>query len=143
MWHFFRTSLLISVVSLLFSFERGHIVSIEEIDYESHAQIQVNIDNELSKSGIKPEDMISFAQDIDSNFPNLNLKGLMFMPNINLNKTNQLKTFKNIQFLMQSLINLLPNCDQLSLGTSDDYIEAIKAGSSMIRIGEDLLGPRS
>jgi pyridoxal phosphate enzyme (YggS family) len=105
--------------------------------------VQVNIDNELSKSGIKPEDMISFAQDIGSNFPNLNLKGLMFMPNINLNKTDQLKTFKNIQSLMRSLVNLLPNCDQLSLGTSSDYIEAIKTGSSMIRIGEDLLGPRS
>ena len=53
MWHFFRTSLLISVVSLLFSFERGNIVSFEEIDYESHAQIQINIDNELGALGIE------------------------------------------------------------------------------------------
>ena len=53
MWHFTRTSLLFSAASLIFSFERGHIVSIEEIDYESHTQIQVNIDNELGDLGIE------------------------------------------------------------------------------------------
>jgi len=52
MWHFFRTSLLISFISLIFSFERGSIVSIEEIDYESLSQIQINIDNDLGALGI-------------------------------------------------------------------------------------------
>ncbi|MBC8312570.1 MAG: prolyl oligopeptidase family serine peptidase [Candidatus Marinimicrobia bacterium] len=47
MWHFSKTSLLFSFVSLVFSFERGSIVSIQEIDYESHAEIQSNIDNDL------------------------------------------------------------------------------------------------
>jgi len=53
-----------------------------------------------------------------------------------------LKTYANIQSLQSSLKEILPNCTELSLGTSGDYEEAIVAGSSMIRIGETLLGPR-
>ena len=52
MWHIFRTFLLITSISILFPFERASIVSIEEIDYESLAQIQINIDNDLGTLGL-------------------------------------------------------------------------------------------
>ena len=54
MSYFSRFFLLITTVSFLLSFERGSIVSIEQIDYESHTEIQENIDNELGSlvSGI-------------------------------------------------------------------------------------------
>ena len=52
MWFLFKLSLLISSSSILLSFERGAIVSVEEIDYESHTEIQLNIDNELGDLGI-------------------------------------------------------------------------------------------
>jgi uncharacterized pyridoxal phosphate-containing UPF0001 family protein len=66
----------------------------------------------------------------------------MFMPNINASDKDKLKTYANIQSLQSSLKEILPSCTELSLGTSGDYEEAIAAGSSMVRIGETLLGPR-
>jgi len=104
--------------------------------------IQVNIDNEPSKSGVKSEDVLTFAKEVNSHYPNLALKGLMFMPKINASTEDKLKTYTNIQSLQDSLLEILPHCKELSLGTSGDYEESIKAGSSMVRIGETLLGPR-
>lgn len=52
MWYLFKLSLLISSSSILLSFERGAIVSVEEIDYESHTEIQLNVDNDLGDLGI-------------------------------------------------------------------------------------------
>ena len=52
MWYLFKLSFLISSSSILLSFERGAIVSVEEIDYESHTEIQLNIDNDLGDLGI-------------------------------------------------------------------------------------------
>ena len=104
--------------------------------------IQVNIDNEPSKSGVKSQDVLTFAQEVNSHYPNLALKGLMFMPKMNASTEDKLKTYTNIQSLQDSLLEILPDCKELSLGTSGDYEESIKAGSSMVRIGETLLGPR-
>jgi len=104
--------------------------------------IQVNIDNEPSKSGVNSEDVLTFAQEVNSHYPNLALKGLMFMPKMNTNTQEQLKTYTKIRSLQNALLEILPSCKELSLGTSGDYEEAIKAGSSMVRIGETLLGPR-
>ena len=104
--------------------------------------IQVNIDNEPTKSGVKTEDVLTFAKEINSHCSNLELRGLMFMPDINASSKEKLKTYANIQSLQTSLKEILPNCTELSLGTSGDYEEAIVAGSSMVRIGETLLGPR-
>jgi len=45
--------------------------------------------------------------------------------------------------LHKSLLSQLPNCTQLSLGTSGDFEESILKGSTILRIGESLLGKRS
>ena len=114
----------------------------EHLNKNMSVLIQVNIDNEPTKSGVKTEDVLTFAKDINSHCSNLDLRGLMFMPNINASNKDKLKTYANIRSLQGSLKEILPNCTELSLGTSGDYEEAILAGSSMVRIGETLLGPR-
>ena len=105
--------------------------------------IQVNIDQEKSKSGINTNDVIDFASNVDVNFPNLILKGLMFMPKINQSKKDKIDSMKNITSLQSTFVNKFPACNVLSLGTSNDFVESIHAGSTMIRIGESLLGKRS
>ena len=104
--------------------------------------IQVNIDDEPSKSGVKSEDVLTFAQEVNSHYPNLELKGLMFMPKMNASTQDKLKTYTKIKTLQNSVLQTLPHCKEISLGTSGDYEQAIEAGSSMVRIGETLLGPR-
>ena len=45
--------------------------------------------------------------------------------------------------LQNTFVNKFPTCNVLSLGTSNDFEESILAASTMIRIGESLLGRRS
>ena len=108
-----------------------------------HSLIQVNIDREESKAGIYPEEVVEFARMLDANYPNLILEGLMFMPKINASKEARINTMKSINTLHDSLIAVFPKCKHLSLGTSGDFEESIIAGSTIIRIGESLLGARS
>ena len=108
-----------------------------------HSLIQVNIDQEESKSGINSNNVIDFASNVDMNCPNLILKGLMFMPKINQSKKDKIDSMKNITALQNTFVNKFPACNVLSLGTSNDFEESILAGSTMIRIGESLLGSRS
>ena len=52
-------------------------------------------------------------------------------------------TMNKIADLQKSLMSKLPRCSQLSLGTSSDFEESIPIGSTILRIGESLLGKRS
>ena len=108
-----------------------------------HALIQVNIDHEESKSGILPEETIDFANKVITHYPNLILEGLMFMPKINASKEAKIETMSKIVRLHQSLLSEVPSCSHLSLGTSSDFEESILKGSTILRIGESLLGKRS
>ena len=107
-----------------------------------HALIQVNIDHEESKSGILPEETIDFANKVITHYPNLILEGLMFMPKINASKEAKIETMSKIVHLHKSLLSEIPSCSHLSLGTSGDFEESILKGSTILRIGESLLGKR-
>ena len=152
-WHFIgpiqtnKLKLIAEAADWVHSIDRMKVASklnqaCEHLNKNMSVLIQVNIDNEPTKSGVKTEDVLTFAKEINSHCSNLELRGLMFMPNINASNKDKLKTYANIQSLQSSLKEILPNCTELSLGTSGDYEEAIVAGSSMVRIGETLLGPR-
>ena len=152
-WHFIgpiqtnKLKLIAEAADWVHSIDRMKVASklnqaCEHFNKKMSVLIQVNIDNEPTKSGVKTEDVLTFAKEINSHCSNLELRGLMFMPDINASNKDKLKTYTNIQSLQSSLKEILPNCTELSLGTSGDYEEAIVAGSSMVRIGETLLGPR-
>ena len=152
-WHFIgpiqtnKLKLIAEAADWVHSIDRMKVASklnqaCEHLNKKMSILIQVNIDNEPTKSGVKTGDVLTFAKEVNSHYPNLKLRGLMFMPNINASNKDKLKTYSNIQSLQSSLKEILPNCTELSLGTSGDYEEAIVAGSSMVRIGETLLGPR-
>ena len=70
------------------------------------------------------------------------LNGLMFMPNINQDKVSHIKEIKDSVNLFNDMKAKRRNIQVLSLGTSSDYKECIKAGSNLIRVGEILFGPR-
>ena len=103
--------------------------------------VQVNISGEASKSGIFPGDAEEVMHFVDS-FDSLELAGLMFMPNINQDKASHIKEIKDSVALFKDMKSKRRNIQVLSLGTSSDYKECIKAGSNLIRVGEILFGPR-
>ena len=96
--------------------------------------IQVNIGNEIQKSGIPVSELDPFynycAQVI-----NLKIIGLMVIPP---NDNNSEKYFKSLNELNKSLA--LKN---LSMGMSADYIDAIRNGATFVRIGSSIFGARS
>ena len=96
--------------------------------------VQVNIGNEIQKSGIPIGELDAFYNYCTTEI-NLKVIGLMVIPPINEN-TN--KYFKSLNQLNNSLA--LKN---LSMGMSADYIDAIKNGSTHVRIGSSIFGPRS
>ena len=96
--------------------------------------IQVNIGNETQKSGIPVAELDAFYNYCTTEI-NLKVIGLMVIPPINEN-TN--KYFKSLYQLNNSLA--LKN---LSMGMSADYIDAIKNGSTHVRVGSSIFGSRS
>ena len=103
--------------------------------------IQVNIDNEESKSGINIENVEDFIKEA-YNFDGIHIRGLMAIP-INSEKyESQYKTFLRIKNIFDSLINKGYKLDTLSIGMSSDYNAAIAAGSTIVRIGTSIFGER-
>ena len=96
--------------------------------------IQVNLGNEIQKSGIPVGELDSFYN-YCKNEIKLNIIGLMIIPPL---EDNPNKYFKSINQLNKSLA-----LENLSMGMSADYIEAIKHGSTFVRIGSSIFGSRS
>ena len=96
--------------------------------------IQVNIGNEMQKSGIPIGELDPFYN-YCKNEVNLNILGLMVIPP-NDNKSE--KYFKSLNELNKSLA-----LQDLSMGMSADYLEAVKHGATYIRVGSFIFGERS
>ena len=96
--------------------------------------IQVNIGNEIQKSGIPVGELDPFYN-YCKNEINLNIQGLMVIPP---NDNNPEKYFKSLNELNKSLA-----LQDLSMGMSADYIKAIEHGSTFIRVGSSIFGERS
>ena len=96
--------------------------------------IQVNIGNEIQKSGIPVGELDAFYN-YCTNEIDLKIIGLMVIPPLD---DNTEKYFKSLNQLNKSLA-----LENLSMGMSADYLKAIKNGSNFVRIGSSIFGPRS
>lgn len=108
--------------------------------------IQVNIDREVSKSGIAAEELENLASQILA-LPHLRLRGLMAIPALSNDHHQQAQSFAKMATLLRQLRAQIPaaasQLDTLSMGMSVDLELAIKEGASIVRIGTALFGPRS
>tara|TARA_E500000075_G_C6847403_1_gene248245 strand:- start:88 stop:738 length:651 start_codon:yes stop_codon:yes gene_type:complete len=96
--------------------------------------IQVNIGNEIQKSGI-PVSELDLFYNYCINEINLKIIGLMIIPP---NDNNPAKYFKSLNELNKSLA-----LNDLSMGMSSDYLDAIKHEATFVRIGSSIFGARS
>lgn len=104
--------------------------------------IQVNIDDESSKSGIVSTELLSFAEYV-TQLDRLILRGIMIIPTKTQQQGQQRAAFKKAKALYQQLATRYPSVDTLSMGMSSDMAVAIEEGSTMVRIGTALFGQRS
>jgi pyridoxal phosphate enzyme (YggS family) len=103
--------------------------------------IQVNISGEETKSGVAPEKVEPLAEQIRE-LPNLHLRGLMTLPAPARDFEQQRAPFRQMRELLESLNQKGFELDTLSMGTSNDMRAAIAEGSTIVRIGTALFGPR-
>ena len=95
--------------------------------------IQVNIGNESQKNGIhikKLDEFYNLCKDL-----NLNVVGIMCIPPIDEDSE---KSFLRMNYLKKKF-----NFEELSMGMSSDYLDAIKYNSTFLRIGSSIFGPRT
>lgn len=103
--------------------------------------LQVNIDNEDSKSGFLADELMAAAQQVLES-PRLKLRGLMAIPKPSDNINAQRAAFKRVHHLFAKLKELDINVDTLSIGMSADLEAAIAEGSTIVRIGTAIFGQR-
>ena len=106
-----------------------------------NACLQLNIDDEESKSGLKIENLEEIIQKIEA-LENLKIRGLMVIPKPRDSEEEQRQVFRKVKEIYDSLIRQGHNFDTLSMGMTSDYGVAIQEGATMIRIGTGIFGPR-
>jgi len=104
--------------------------------------VQVNLSGEASKSGITLAEVENLCQQIET-LEHVNLRGLMAIPAPAEEHSRQRQVFHELATLFHRLRGQFSQFDTLSMGMSGDYEAAIAEGSTMIRIGTALFGPRA
>ena len=113
----------------------------KKINKTMNAFVQVNISNEDTKNGCDPEDIIEIGKLVES-MENINLKGLMTLPKLNVDPTENERVMKLTKELSYKLQTINNDANAISLGTTSDFEVAIAYGSTMLRIGESIFGKR-
>lgn len=103
--------------------------------------IQINISDEQSKSGITLAELPVLAAQI-STLPNIVFRGLMTIPAPEPDPERQIAVFRQMEQVLDQLKADYPQVDTLSMGMTDDMAAAIRAGSTMVRIGTAIFGAR-
>jgi pyridoxal phosphate enzyme (YggS family) len=111
-------------------------ISIEQkkINKKLKIFIQINIGNEVQKNGISEDKLESFYKKCVQDF-NLDIIGLMCLPPKDDDTKNYFVKMKNLAKKIE--------VNELSMGMSNDYLEAAKSGSTFLRIGSKIFGERA
>lgn len=104
--------------------------------------VQVNLDDEDSKSGAHPADVDALA-DAVARQPRLRLRGLMSIPKPWPDPDRRRAGFRALHAMFQALKQRHPGIDTLSMGMSEDFELALAEGATMVRVGSALFGPRT
>ncbi len=103
--------------------------------------LQVNIDVEPDKSGVAVIDVLALARKVAA-LPRIQLRGLMCLPKVRSGVDAQREPFAHLRELSDTLLSDGIAIDTLSMGMSGDYQAAILEGSTIVRIGTAVFGPR-
>ena len=103
--------------------------------------LQVNVSEEASKSGVRPEELPELVAAINE-LPNLRLRGLMTIPAATQTIDEQRAAFAILREALEKLHAHNHSLDTLSMGMSGDIEAAIAEGSTMLRVGTAIFGQR-
>ena len=106
----------------------------EKKNFKPKIFIQINLGKETQKSGIDEEQLKNFYEKCVNELK-LNIIGIMCLPPLD---EDPLPFFKKMQNLSESL-----NLKEISMGMSNDYLEALKFKATYIRVGSKIFGSRT
>ncbi|NLV98848.1 MAG: YggS family pyridoxal phosphate-dependent enzyme [Clostridiaceae bacterium] len=114
-----------------------------QADCLTEVLLQVNISREESKHGFNTEEIAPLLQKREK-FPHIRFRGLMTMAPHYDDPEQTRPIFKAARLLQEKLSSdlNLPDFDQLSMGMTNDYHQAIEEGSTMLRVGSAIFGSR-
>ena len=103
--------------------------------------IQVNVDDEASKSGVAPGEALDLAREV-ATLDRLRLRGFMCIPEATDDVAEQRRAFRTMRELADAARAAGLDIDTLSMGMTADYAAAIAEGATLVRIGTAIFGPR-
>ncbi|MBP2673460.1 MAG: alanine racemase domain protein [Deltaproteobacteria bacterium] len=106
--------------------------------------LEVNVEEEESKAGIPPADLVRVAE-ASLELPGLRISGLMAIPPFTADPEESRPHFVRLRELRDAVSRVLPGADlrELSMGMSSDFEAAIEEGATMVRVGTAIFGVRS
>ena len=152
-WHFIgnlqknKVKYVVKAASLI------HSVDTEELAAEINKQavkenktqeilLEVKTSSEATKGGIETEEDVFKIVEYCKSLNNVNLTGLMTMAPFTDDETLVKKSFRDLRNLKDKLNKEGFNLTELSMGMTGDYKIAIEEGSTILRIGTAIFGPR-
>lgn len=103
--------------------------------------IQVNQGREAGKGGVEPGEVEELARQI-ARLPRLRLRGLMTIPPAAAGADRTAQYFSELRSQRDRLVSRGIPMDTLSMGMSADLESAVAAGSTLVRVGTAIFGPR-
>jgi pyridoxal phosphate enzyme (YggS family) len=151
-WHFIgkiqsnKTQQMAKYFDWVHSVDRLHIAERLNAQRPQHLAplnicIEINIHQENTKSGVELTALPALAHAI-SRLKQIRLRGLMAIPRPALDFKTQFETYQQVQKAQQMLCAQGLMLDTLSMGMSGDFIAAIAAGSTLVRVGSAIFGRR-
>ena len=148
-WHFIghlqsnKAKQVVNKIEMLHSLDSLRLAAVIDKERKEPLDclIEVNINNEISKSGILPEDCEDFLKEVQK-YSKVRVVGFMCMTMKESSSTEKQNQFLRLRHLMEKMNESLGLCmKELSMGMSDDYNEAISSGSTLVRLGRMLWEP--
>lgn len=136
---------IIGKVTLIHSVDSLHLA--EAIDKAAAQQgilmpvlLEVNIGGEESKSGVSPAELPALLENVQK-LSAVRVDGLMTIPPPMTDESAQLRIFTEMRAIYEKM-QQYAKLSVLSMGMSGDYAAAVRCGSTLVRIGSGLFGPR-
>lgn len=112
-----------------------------EMGLQQKVLFQLNLAGEETKGGLSEEDFLKILPAL-SQLKCINIVGLMTMPPLFEDPEKARPYFQKLQSILKKTQVTLPNCHELSMGTSSDYLVAASEGATLVRLGTILFGSR-
>lgn len=121
------------------SIDRSSVVSkLATLDHSIDGFLEINLTGDPGRGGVAPEDLEALAEQVLST-PTITLRGVMAVAPQGEPPAD---AFARVRQLHQTVLALEPRATGLSIGMSGDYLEAIAAGATHLRIGTAITGKR-